>query len=194
MKRSVKNILCSVLTAVMAGLLVVTVLFSGETGAKNEMTEMGGMNDMKMPEIDDEAMEEMNEKFEKSDSEIPEKPDGMNSEGRKGQGDDENEPPEKPDGNGKEVPSMPNGENDDEMLEINTEMMKDFGTKNTSTNWLVIVAIVFESLILAATSIFMIMSRGNKFGIKETFKTKEKIIIAILAEILIADFALGGFC
>ena len=87
------------------------------------------------------------------------------------------QPPEKPDGEDNNAPSgMPNN-----------QMENNQPTSNQDIALVYHFAFILEGAVLASLIMYLVMSNFNKKTLKETFSTKEKIIIAVLSIIILTS-------
>ena len=88
------------------------------------------------------------------------------------------QPPEKPDGEDNNAPSgMPN----------NNQMNGDQKTTNQGIALAYYFAFILEGAVLASLIMYLVMSNFNKKTLKETFSTKEKIVIDALSIIILTS-------
>lgn len=87
------------------------------------------------------------------------------------------QPPEKPDGEDNNAPSgMPNN-----------QMENNQPTSNQDIALVYYFAFILEGAVLASLIMYLVMSNFNKKTLKETFSTKEKIIIDVLSIIILTS-------
>ena len=116
---------------------------------------------------------------------------------------DTNTPPEKPSNDsGEEPPAKPDennennttkstennsGTNNESNTDNNTlsEMPSIPNNMNTSLDTKYVILFSVESFMFGILIMYLIMSNFNKYGIKETFKNKDKILIYIMSTIII---------
>ncbi len=169
MKRNMKNGITMLLIFLTIGGIILTINI-----AKNNSTNEnpGGMgtpptnNQTNMPEPPSQNQNNNETTSQNNDS----------SE-NKNQGNNQ-QPPEKPAGEDNNAPSgMPN----------NNQMDGDQKTTNQGIALVYYFAFILEGAVLASLIMYLVMSNFNKKTLKETFSTKEKIVIDVLSIIILTS-------
>lgn len=169
MKRNMKNGITILLIFLTIGGIILTINI-----AKNNSTNEnpGGMgtpptnNQTNMPEPPSQNQNN-NETTSQSNDSSENKNQGNNQ-----------QPPEKPNGEDNNAPSgMPN----------NNQMNGDQKTTNQGIALAYYFAFILEGAVLASLIMYLVMSNFNKKTLKETFSTKEKIIIDVLSIIILTS-------
>lgn len=169
MKRNMKNGITILLIFLTIGGIILTINI-----AKNNFTNEnpGGMgtpptnNQTNMPEPPPQNQNN-NETTSQSNDSSENKNQGNNQ-----------QPPEKPNGEDNNAPSgMPN----------NNQMDGDQTTTNQEIALVYYFAFILEGAVLASLIMYLVMSNFNKKTLKETFSTKEKIIIDVLSIIILTS-------
>lgn len=195
MKRSLKNIIISVLVILMGVSMFISMNYAkNHTSNNNTMPNMnnnGGGNGNNMGEPPEMPGNGNNNNTSDSNTNTPpEKPSNDSGE----------EPPAKPDENTQnnnettestnENKDSKNNENNDVNGESNInnkpgEMPSMPNNMNTSLDTKYIILFGVESFVFGILLMYLIMSNFNKYSIKETFKNKDKILIFIMSIIII---------
>ena len=158
MKRSVKNGIMITLILLIIGIIIFTI---GSIKGDNMPTGMGNPPDMQ----DSSNQGQMKEQPTKNNTQ----------DSTENKSTSENKPPEKPEGEDNNDPGDMN-ENNNQAMEHNQS------TGISSTYYF---ALAIEGFILSSLVMYLIMSNFNKKTWKETFETKDKIIIDLLAVTLL---------
>lgn len=169
MSRKIKNILMSGLVLVLIVSSCFTVSYAIDN--INVRSDMIQNNDRgNPPEMPSGEMGEPPEKPEGEMEEPPEKPDGEVGDNSNG------EPPELPDDAGGGEMVTPPDENN----------LPNMDSRSTSSNNLIIYYLLLsiQSLVLSLILIYLIISEFNKKSFKETFETKDKIIVYVVGVLI----------
>lgn len=169
MKRNMKNEITILLIFLTIGGIILTINI-----AKNNFTNEnpGGMgtpptnNQTNMPEPP--SQNQNNNETTNQSNDTSENKNQSNNQ----------QPPEKPDGEDNNAPSgMPN----------NNQMNGDQKTTNQGIALAYYFAFILEGAVLASLIMYLVMSNFNKKTLKETFSTKEKIVIDALSIIILTS-------
>ncbi len=197
MSRKLKNIIMIVLVVILIATSCFTVYLSINDSDSslnmmqgNESPNVAlndGEADFSEGEANGEEPPEMPDEENSSDMQESEKPDDES---------DGEEPPEKPDGESdgeeqtdgnlnseSETEEIPEGPSDDTSMQDNREFQfNDNGTNNIKTIYYVLFDV--QSLFISLIVIYLLMSKFNKRKFKETFYSKDKVVIYILSNII----------
>lgn len=202
MKRNIKNIIMLILVVLVIGSMVFTMNYAKNhiTTNNKEMTNENGTP----PSMSNNQNNSSNDNNQNSNT-PPSKPDGENN--NEQNNNNTNEPPEKPEGDNQTPPEKPSDSNDSGNNGSSTSGDEKGNDQNSNTppsmpngqNGLgnmnnqnsidlttcYYVAFAIESLILSSLIIYLIMSSFNKKTFKETFESKDKVVITILSVIIL---------
>ncbi len=164
MSRKRKNLISILLIILLISSIVFTMLYAKNNVSANNSTQQMGENS--------------------GGGTPPDMPSGNNS--------DSTTPPEKPSddntGESKTPPDMPSGENGQgntppDMPNSNSQ------TSSSEDNNYLVYYIIFgvESLLLSVVIIYLVMSKFNKKGFKESLSSSDKILIYILCTIILTS-------
>ena len=168
MKRNMKNGITILLIFLTIGGIILTINI-----AKNNSTNEnpGGMgtpptnNQTNMPEPP--SQNQNNNETTNQSNDTPENKNQSNNQ----------QPPEKPDGEDNNAPSgMPNN-----------QMENNQPTSNQDIALVYYFSFILEGAVLASLIMYLVMSNFNKKTLKETFSTKEKIVIDALSIIILTS-------
>ena len=195
MKRYLKNIIISILIILMGVSMFFTMNYAkNHTSNNNTMPNMNnnGGNDNNMGEPTEMPGNNSNSSDSNTNT-PPEKPSN----------DSGGEPPAKPnennENNNETTQQSTNENNTTKSTENNSDTNNESNTDNnqpseipsmpnnmnTSLDTKYIIAFGIESFMFGILIMYLIMSNFNKYGIKETFKNKDKILIYIMSTIII---------
>ena len=172
MKRSTKNIICILILILMIGCTYITMNYAKNNIKSNDLENMNG-NPPSMPNGGSEPPEKPSD--DNQSSEMPEKPNDDNQSG---------EMPEKPneDNEGTSIPEKPS-----DNKQSNENVM--IPSTNTSASITLSYYIVFGilSLVISCVSIYLVMSKFNSKTKRETFYSKDRVIIYILSVVIVSS-------
>ena len=163
MKRKTKNIISFIIIIILLIAIGLTINYGSSNSKKLE-----GIKESETRGPNQENMQEP-----------PEKPD------KNGQSaSEDNTPPELPsnENNQQNPPSKPDGENNMNNGNMPTQTTETKTNNSQSTAFYIITCL--ESLLLSLIIIYLFQSKFNKKNIKETYNSKDKIIIYILSTII----------
>lgn len=202
MKRNIKNIIMLILVVLVIGSMVFTMNYAKNhiTTNNKEMTNENGTP----PSMPNNQNNSSNDNNQNSNT-PPSKPDGENN--NEQNNNNTNEPPEKPEGDNQTPPEKPSDSNDSGNNGSSTSGDEKGNVQNSNTppsmpngqngsgnmnnqnsidlTTCYYVAFTIESLILSSLIIYLIMSSFNKKTFKETFESKDKVVITILSVIIL---------
>ncbi len=168
MQRKTKNIISIVIILLLCG----SIVFTGYLNTKSN-------NNSSMPNVGQSSNQTLENSNENNQDEPPAKPEGeMNNEQGNGNSNME-EPPAKPDGDNNDgiPPEMPN----------DNGSMEQIGGQPENNNYIYLIILGLESLVLSIMILYLLMSGFNKKTLKATFINTDKIIIYILGVIILTS-------
>lgn len=195
MKRYLKNIIISILIILIGVSMFFTMNYAkNHTSNNNTMPNMNnnGGNGNNMGEPPEMPENNNNSSDSNNTNTPPEKPSNDSGEEPPAKLDENNE-------NNNETTQSTNENNTTKSIENNSgtnnepnannnqpsEMPSMPNNMNTSFDTKYIIAFGVESFMFGILIMYLIMSNFNKYGIKETFKNKDKILIYIMSTIII---------
>ena len=199
MKRSLKNVITILLILITCVCVYFTMKNIKQNTTNSQTQQMG---EPKAPDMNQSQNMGEDSETEQKGTQIPNTSGNsdtkMTEPPEKPDGDSQNStPPEKPEGENQNgtAPEMPNGENQNsampEMPAGNSEGQKPDNMPTTGQNETTTIEtkyyIIFgvESFVISVLTMYLVMSKFNKYTFKQTFTSADKTIIFVLAIIII---------